>query len=91
MSWSLNKTGRAGKLSEVITDTFSKTGGCPAGSAEEAAKNSLGGVAETLLKSLPADKVVSIVASGSAWNNPDGTAQSQSAKFEISTHGDFVE
>lgn len=91
MSWSLNKTGRAGSLAVVVTDVFSKTGGCPLGSAEETAKNSLGGVAETLLKSLPPDKVVTIAAQGSAWNNPDGSAQSQSVKFELSTHGDFVE
>lgn len=91
MSWSLSKTGRAGKLAEVVTDVFSKTGGCPAGSAEETAKNSLGGVAETLLKSLPPGKVVTITGSGSAYNKPDGSADYQSCEFKLSTHSDFVE
>lgn len=91
MSWSLSKAGRAGALAATVKQIFADTGGCPKGSAEEAAKNQLGDVAEQLAKSLPADKVVSISASGSAWNNADGTAQYQSAKFEFSTFGDFVE
>jgi hypothetical protein len=91
MSWSLSKAGRAGALAEKVKQIFVDTGGCPKGSAEETAKNQLGDVAETLLKSMPADKVVTFSASGSAWNNPDGSAQYQTAKFEFSTHGDFVE
>lgn len=91
MSWSLSKTGRAGKLSALIKQAFVDNQGCPKGSAEEAAKNALGEVAETLCKSLPADKVVTVVASGSAWNNADGSAQSHTAKFELQSVGDFVE
>jgi len=91
MSWSYHKAGRASKLAEVVKQQMTETGGCPKGSAEEAAKNQLGAVAETLLKSLPGDKVVTISANGSAYNKPDGTADYQSCKFEVSTHGDFVE
>lgn len=91
MSWSFHKVGRASKLAEIVKQQIAATGGCPAGSAEEAAKNQLGEVAETLCKSLPADKVVTINASGSAYNKPDGSAEYQSAKFEFSTNGDFVE
>lgn len=60
------------------------------GSAEEAAKNALGDVAETLCKSFLADKAVSIVASGSAWNEGD-KAHSQACEFKFTTHGNFVE
>mgnify|MGYP003523878673 FL=1 len=91
MSWSLNLTGRAGTLAAAVTQKFIEAQGCPKGSAEETAKNSLGGVAETLVKSMPADKVVSIKAQGSAWNNPDGTANSQHIEFKLSTIGDFIE
>lgn len=90
MSWSFNKVGRASKLAEVIADQMAATGGCPKGSAEEAAKNALGEIAQDLCKSFAEDKVVSINASGSAWNEGD-KAKSQSVKFEFSTFGDFVE
>lgn len=91
MSWSYQKVGRASKLADVVKQQLIDVQGCPKGSAEEAAKNQLGDVAETLCKSLPGDKVVSINAHGSAWNNGDGTANSQQVKFEFSTNGDFVE
>jgi len=90
MSWSLSKTGRAGKLSEVVASMFEAAGGAPKDSAEEAAKNAIGGVAEILCKSLPVDKVVTISAHGSAWN-ADGNALSQALKFEFSTNGEFIE
>lgn len=90
MSWSYTKAGRAGKMAEVVKQQFADTGGMPNGTAEEAAKNALGEVAEMLCKSLPADAVVSIEASGSAWN--DGAqARSQSCSFKLSTIGGFVE
>ncbi|HVJ44649.1 MAG TPA: hypothetical protein VM639_24340 [Dongiaceae bacterium] len=91
MSWSYNKTGRASKLAEVVKDGFASTGDCPAGSAEEAAKNALGDVAAALCGSLAGDKVCVIEASGSAWNNQDGTANSQACQFKFSTVGDFIE
>lgn len=91
MSWSLNLTGRSGVLAAAVAQKFTEQGGCPKGSAEEVAKNSLGGVAETLVKSMPPNVVVSIRAQGSAWNNPDGTANSQHIEFKLSTIGDFLE
>lgn len=91
MSWSYQRSGRAAALAEVVKQQFVDTQGCPKGSAEEAAKNQLGDVVETLCKSLPADKVVTISASGSAWNNGDGSANSQQLKIEFVTHGEFVE
>jgi hypothetical protein len=90
MSWSYTKVGRASKMAEVVKQQFADTGGCPAGSAEEAAKNALGGVAEALCKSLKGDPAVRIEASGSAWNEGD-KARSQSAYFKFETIGDFVE
>lgn len=90
MSWSFRKTGRATKLAEVVKQQFADTGGCPKGTAEEAAKNVLGEVAETLCKSLKGDPVVSIDAHGSAWNEGD-MARSQSCSFKLETLGDFVE
>jgi hypothetical protein len=91
MSWSYQKVGRASKLAEVVKQQIVAVQGCPKGSAEEAAKNQLGDVAETLCKSLLGDKVVTINGTGSAWNNVDGSAGSQYVKFEFSTNGDFVE
>lgn len=90
MSWSLNKAGRATKLAAVIKQLFTDAGGCPRGSAEEAAKNRLGEVAETLCQSFHGDPVVKIEASGSAWNDGD-KARSQCASFKFETFGDFVE
>jgi hypothetical protein len=90
MSWNLSLAGKSSKLAEVIKEKFVGTGGCPKGSAEEAAKNALGDVAETLCKSFASDMVVSIMASGSAWNEGD-KARSQQCKFEFATHGNFVE
>jgi hypothetical protein len=90
MSWSLNVTGRADKA-EAIKQKFVEQGGCPKGSKEEAAKNALGDVAETLAKSLPPTMVVRVTAQGSAWNNPDGTANSQHCEFKFQTVGDFLE
>jgi hypothetical protein len=90
MSWSYSKVGRASKMGEVVKQQFSATQGCPAGTAEETAKNALGEVAETLCKSLKGDPVVRIEASGSAWNEGD-KARHQSALFKFETIGDFVE
>lgn len=91
MSWSLNLTGRAGTLSAAVKQKFVEQGGCPKGSAEEAAKNQCGDIAESLVKSMSAEKVVSIKAQGSAWNNSGGTANSQHIEFKLSTIGDFLE
>jgi hypothetical protein len=91
MSWSYNKLGRAGKLAEVVKQQVAGVGGCPKGSAEESAKNQVGEMLETLVKSLPAEKIVKIDASGSAWNQSDGSALSQSLKVELTTVGDLVE
>lgn len=91
MSWSYQRSGRASALAEVVKQQFVDTHGCPKGSAEEVAKNQLGDVVETLCRSLPADKVVTISASASAWNNSDGGANSQHLKVEFVTHGEFVE
>lgn len=91
MSWSLALTGRAGTIATAVTQKFAETGGCPKGSAEETAKNSLGGVCETLVKSMQPNTVVRITAQGSAWNNPDGTANSQHCEFKLSTVSDFLE
>jgi len=90
MSWYLSISGKSSKLGEVIKDKFVSTGGCPKGTAEEAAKNALGDVAETLCKSFMADTAVSITASGSAWNEGD-KARSQTCEFKFVTHGEFVE
>lgn len=90
MSWSLTVSGKSSKLAEVIQQRFLDTGGCPKGTAEEEAKNALGKVAEILCGSFADDKVVTIVASGSAWNE-GGKARHQACKFELTTHGDFVE
>ena len=46
---------------------------------------------ETLVMSLPAEKIVKIEASGSAWNQSDGSALSQNLKIELTTIGDLVE
>ena len=91
MSWWYFRFGRAGQLSEVVRQQVTDVGGCPRGSAEEIAKNQVGEVLETLVKSLHVDKVVSIDASGSAWNQSDGTSLSQSLKIELKTIGEFVE
>lgn len=90
MSWYLSKAGRASKLAETITQAFVDTQGCPKGSAEEAAKNRLGEVAETLCKSFDEDKVVHITAQGSAWNVGD-KAKQQHCEFKFETFSDFVE
>lgn len=90
MSWSYNRAGRASKMAEVVKQQFADVGGCPKGSAEEAAKNALGEVAETLCKSLAGDPVIRIEANGSAWNDGD-KARSQYASFKFETFGDFVE
>lgn len=90
MSWSFSVTGRANKLAEVIRQKFVDVKGCN-GLAEEAAKNELGGVAETLCKSLKDNPVVQIDANGSAWNEGD-QAKSQAATFNFKTlHGNFIE
>lgn len=91
MSWSYNKLGKAGKLAEVIKRQVAGVGGCPKGSAEEFAKNQVGEMLEPLLKSLPAEKIVKIDASGSAWNQSDGSALSQNLKIELITVGDLIE
>lgn len=91
MSWYVTVSGKSSKLAEVVKDKFVNTQGCPKGSEEEAAKNALGEVAEMLCKSLESDKVVSIIASGSAWNLPTGKAGSQSCEFKFITISDFVE
>jgi hypothetical protein len=90
MSWSYQKAGRASKLAEVVRQQITDTQGCPKGSAEEAAKNQLAEVIETLCKSFGEDRVVRISASGSAWTEGD-KARSQSLKVDFETIGDFVE
>jgi hypothetical protein len=90
MSWSYSKAGRASKMAEVVKQQFAETGGCPVGTAEEAAKNALGAVAETLCASLKGDPAVRIEAHGSAWNEGD-RAHSQVCAFRFETFGDFVE
>lgn len=90
MSWNYTKLGRASKMAEVVKQQFADVQGCPKGSAEEAAKNALGEVAETLCKSLAGNPVVRIEAHGSAWNEGD-SARSQSAHFKFESLGDFVE
>ncbi|RUW41524.1 hypothetical protein EOA37_09695 [Mesorhizobium sp. M2A.F.Ca.ET.015.02.1.1] len=89
MSWSLNKAGRASKLAEVIKQSFADAAGAPKGSDEEAAKNQLGEIAETLCRSFSEDKVVRITAQGSAWNE-NGKAKQQYCEFKFETLGDFV-
>lgn len=91
MSWSYQKAGRASKLAEVVKQQVIDTQGCPKGTAEEAAKNQLADVLETLCKSFSEDRVVKISASGSAWNEADGRSRSQHLKVEFETLGDFVE
>lgn len=91
MSWMVTLVGRSTKMAEVVKQKFIDTQGCPKGTDEEAAKNALGEIAETLCKSLIGDVVVTISASGSAWNE-DGKARSQQCKFEFTTHyGEFIE
>lgn len=91
MSWSFSKMGRANKLAEVVAQQFRDTGGCPPGTEEEAAKNKLGEIAESLCANLVKNPVVRIQASGSAWNE-GGKAHSHAIKFELETvYGDFVE
>jgi len=91
MSWSYQKSGRAGKLAEVVKSQVEAIQGCAKGGAEEAAKNQLGLLFETLCKSLSSDKVVTISASGSAWTNAEGGANSQHLEVKFITQGDFVE
>jgi len=74
----------------MVKQGFADTQGCPKGSDEEAAKNAVGEIAETLCKSFSNDPVVAITAHGSAWNE-GGKARSQSLEFKFETHGDFVE
>lgn len=90
MSWSYQVAGRASKLAGVVKDQVIAVGGCPKDSAEEAAKNQIGGVLETLCQSFGEDRVVRINASGSAWNE-GGKAKSQHLKLEFETLGNFVE
>lgn len=90
MSWSYSKTGRASKMTEVVKQQFADTGGTPKGTAEEAAKNLIGVVAEVLCQSLPDEAVVRIEASGSAWNE-GSKARSQTCSFKLETLGGFVE
>ncbi len=90
MSWSYQKAGRALKLAEVVKEQVTAVGGCPAGSAEEAAKNQLADVLETLCKSFGEDRVIRINSSGSAWTE-GGKAKSQHLRVEFETLGDFVE
>lgn len=90
MSWSYSAAGRASKLGEVVRQQFIDTGGCPAGSAEEAAKNALGAVVETLCKSLTSDVVVRVEAFGSAWHNSQEVL-SHSVQLKFETLGGFVE
>jgi L-lactate utilization protein LutC len=90
MSWSYQKAGRASKLAEVVKQQIIDTQGCPKGSAEEAAKNQIGEVLETLCKSFGDDKAIKISANGSAWTEGD-KARSQYLKVEFETLGDFVE
>lgn len=90
MSWMIKKAGRASKIGAMIKDAFEKAGGAPAGSAEEAAKNAIGGAVEVLAKSLSNDPVIIIEASGSAWHI-DGSPRSHHVTFKFETLGDFVE
>ena len=90
MSWSYTKAGHASKMAEVVKAQFEAVQGCPKGTDEEAAKNALGAVAEILCKSFAGNPVVTITASGSAWNE-GGKAKSQSCSFKFETLGDFVE
>jgi hypothetical protein len=90
MSWAINKIGRASKLAEVVKQQFAEAGSCLPGSAEEAARNALGDIAETLCRSLKDDPVVRISADGSAWGASD-MAHSQSCRFTFETCGNFVE
>jgi len=90
MSWSYEKAGRASKLAVVVKQQVIDTKGCPEGSAEEAAKNQLGEVLETLCASFAEDRVVQIKASGSAWTE-GSKAKSQHLRVEFTTMGDFVE
>jgi hypothetical protein len=91
MSWSICKIGRAGALSKTIKEAFEKQGGCPAGSAEEAAKNAAGAMVQDLCASLenPAT-IVKIEACGSAWNAGD-KAKTQSIDIKLDTLFNFEE
>lgn len=86
MSWSTSRLGRAGNVAATVKEHFEKLGGAPVGSAEEAAKNQLGAIAEALCKSLPPDHVVQIKAHGSA-STYNGQPSHQSVGFEFSTLG----
>lgn len=90
MSWMYSKAGRASKMAEIVKEGFLRTGGCPVGSDEEKAKNTLGEVAEILCQSFSNDPVIRITAQGSAWNE-QGKAKSQHREFKFETFGDFVE
>lgn len=92
MSWSINKLGRAGKLSASIKSEFEKVGGAPPGTGEEAAKNALGAVAEALCVGMAdALTIVSIKASGSAWTDENRKHKTADTRFEFSTLGPLVE
>lgn len=91
MSWSISVAGRAGTIASQVKSKFETTGGCPAGTAEEAAKNAIGAICESLAKTLPPDKVVRVTAQGSAWNVGDGAANSQQCEFKFSTMGEWLE
>lgn len=84
MSWYIKKAGHVTKLAETIKEQFTEVRGCPPGSAEEAAKNALGEIAETLCKSMLGDPIVLIEASGSAWHEGD-KARQQAATFKFET------
>ena len=76
MSWSISKIGHANKLAETAKELFEKIGGCPAGSAEEAAKNAVGAIVQSLCASIdPPNAVIRVDAMGSALNTPDGKAK----------------
>lgn len=90
MSWYVSITGKSSKLGEIVKQRFENTGSCPEGTAEEAAKNALGAVAEQLCKSLISDMAVTITAQGSACNDAGG-AHSQLCEFKLSTHNEFIE
>lgn len=89
MSWGYSRIGRAETLAAKVRQQFVETGGCPKDSAEEAAKNAVGTIAEALCRSLAGNPVVKIEAMGSAWNQQDGTAKSQSISFKLETLAQF--
>lgn len=91
MSWSYQKAGRAGALGKVVEAEVKKVQGCPTNSAEQHAKDAIGGVLGILCESFKdPNKVVRVTASGSAWNEKDG-ALSQTLDVKFETLGDFVE